>query len=100
MGTIKKSAATIKKSAAEAASSGREVAVRIGKAGKSAAVAGAKAGAAAALAAGALEAQRSWKESSPAEAKKRTRNGVAALLAGAAVLGVAGIAIAKARKKP
>ena len=89
---------TIKKSAKAAVTNGRDVAVRIGKVGKSAAVAGAKAGAAAALAAGALEAQRSWKASSPAQ-KKKTRNGVAALLAGAVVLGVAGMAIAKGRKK-
>jgi len=91
---------TIKKSAKDAVKNGRDVAVRVGKVAKSAAVAGAKAGAAAAITAGTLEAQRSWKETSPAEAKKRTRSGVAALLAGAVVLGVAGVAIAKSRKKP
>jgi len=88
---------SIKKSTTEVIASGRDVAVRAGKVAKSAAVAGAKAGAAAALAAGALEAQKTWKETSPA-AKKRTRNGVAALVAGVAVLG-AGIAIANSRRK-
>lgn len=77
--------------------SGRDTAVRVGKVAKSAAVAGGKAGVAAALTAGALEAQKSWKESSP-EAKKRARNGVAGVLAGVAVLG-AGIAIANSRRK-
>ena len=89
---------SIKKSTKEAVTRGRDAAVRVGKVAKSAAVAGAKAGAAAAIAAGTLEAQRSWKESSPA-AKKRTRNAVAAVLAGAVVLGAAGIAIASSRKK-
>jgi hypothetical protein len=89
--------ASIKKSAKTAVSTGRDAAVRVGKVAKSAAIAGAKAGAAAALAAGALEAQKSWKETSPA-AKKRTRNGVAAVVAGVAVL-AAGVAIAKSRRK-
>jgi hypothetical protein len=88
---------SIKKSAKEAVSSGRDAAVRVGKVAKSAAVAGAKAGAAAAIAAGTLEAQKSWKETSPAE-KKKTRNAVAAMVAGAAVI-AAGVAIARSRKK-
>jgi hypothetical protein len=88
---------SIKKSAKEAVSSGRETALRVGKVAKSAAVAGAKAGAAAAITAGTLEARKNWKETSPA-AKKRTRNGVAALLVGVAVLGAAGVAMAKSRR--
>jgi hypothetical protein len=92
---------TIKKSAKQMVTRSRDTAVRVGKVAKSAAVAGAKAGASAALAAGALEAERSWKESSPAEARKRTRNDIAAVLAGVAVIGaaVAGVAIARSRKK-
>ncbi len=90
---------SIKKSTKAVISRGRDTAARMGKVAKSAAVAGAKAGAAAAIAAGAVEAAKSWKETSPAAAKKQTRNGVAALLAGAAVLGVAGIAIATSRRK-
>jgi hypothetical protein len=90
---------SIKKSAKDAVTRAGDAAVRVGKVAKSAAVAGAKAGATAALAAGALEAERSWKETSPAAAKKRTRSGVAALLAGAAVLGVVGVAIASKRRK-
>jgi hypothetical protein len=89
---------SIKKSTKAVMANGRETAVRVGKVAKSAAVAGAKAGAAAALAAGALEAEKAWKDSSPA-AKKRTRNGVAALLAGAAVIGVAAVAINSSRRK-
>ena len=89
---------SIKQSTKDVMTRGRDVAVRVGKVTKSAAVAGAKAGAAAALAAGALEAQKSWKETSPA-AKKRTRNGVAAVIAGAALLGAASIAIASSRRK-
>jgi hypothetical protein len=89
----------IKKSANEVMTRSHDAAVRVGKVAKSAAVAGVKAGAAAAMAAGALEAERSWKETSPAAAKKRTRNGVAAVLAGAAVLGAVGAAIASSRKK-
>ncbi len=88
---------SMKKSTKEAVARGREVAVRVGKVAKSAAITGVKAGAAAALTAGALEAQKSWKESSPA-AKKRTRNGVAAMIAGVAVIG-ATIAIASSRRK-
>lgn len=92
---------TIKKSAKEVMTRGREAAVRVGKVAKSAAVAGAKAGASAAMAAGALEAERSWKETSPAEASKRRRDNVAAVLAGVAVIGAAaaGVAIARSRKK-
>lgn len=90
---------TIKKSAKAVMTRGRETAVRVGRVAKSAAVAGAKAGASAAMAAGALEAERSWKETSPAEARKRTRKEIAAVLAGAAALGVAGMAIARSRKK-
>jgi hypothetical protein len=89
---------TIKKSAKEVVASGRDAAVRVGKVAKSAAIAGAKAGASAAIVAGTLEAQRTWKETSPA-GKKRTRNGVAAVLAGVAVLGAVGVVIAKSRKK-
>jgi hypothetical protein len=89
----------IKKSANEVVTRSRDAAVRVGKVAKSAAVVGVKAGAAAAIAAGALEAERSWKETSPAAAKKRTRNGVAAVLAGAVVLGAVGAAIASSRKK-
>ena len=90
---------SIKKSTKDVMKRGRDAAVRVGKVAKSAAVAGAKAGAAAAMAAGALEAERSWKETSPAAAKKRTKNGVAAVIAGAAVLGVAGLVIAGSRRK-
>ncbi len=90
---------SIKKSTKEVMTRSRDAAVRVGKIAKSAAVAGAKAGATAALSAGALEAERSWKETSPAAAKKRTRNGVAAVLAGAVVLGAVGAAIASSRKK-
>ena len=90
---------SIKKSTKEVMTRSRDAAVRVGKIAKSAAVAGAKAGAAAAIAAGALEAERSWKETSPAAAKKRTRNGVAAVLAGAVVLVAVGAAIASSRKK-
>jgi primosomal protein N' len=81
----------IKKSANEVMTRSRDAAVRVGKVAKSAVVVGAKAGA--------LEAQRSWKETSPATAKKRTRKGVAAVLAGAVVLGAVGAAIASSRKK-
>jgi hypothetical protein len=88
---------SIKKSTTEVVTRGRDAAVRVGKVAKSAAVAGAKAGAAAALAAGALEAQKSWKATSPA-AKKTTRNAVAVVLAGAAVL-AAGVAIATSRRE-
>jgi hypothetical protein len=92
---------TIKKSAKNAMVRSRDAAVRVGKVAKSAAVAGVKAGASAAIVAGALEAERSWKETSPAVSKrqKRTGAGVAALLAGAAVLGIAGVAVAKSRRK-
>jgi hypothetical protein len=92
---------TIKKSAKAVVTRGRDAAVRVGKVAKSAAVAGAKAGASAAMAAGAAEAERSWKETSPAEARKRTRNDIAAVLAGVAVIGAAaaGVAIARSRKK-
>ena len=91
--------ATFKKSAKKALTRGRDAAVRVGNAVKSAAVAGARAGASAAIAAGTLEAEKSWKESSAEAKRKRTRNKVAAVLAGAAVLGAAGVAIAKSRKK-
>lgn len=87
---------SIKKTTKEVVTQGRDAAVRVGKVAKSAAVAGAKAGAAAAIAAGTLEAQKSWKETSP-EAKKRTKNGMMAMAAGVAVI-AAGVAIAKSRK--
>ena len=90
---------TIKKSAKAVMTRGRDAAVRIGIVAKSAAVVGAKAGADAAIAAGKLEAERKWKETSPAASKKRMRNGVAAVIAGAAVLGAAGVAIARSRRK-
>ena len=90
---------TIKKSAKAVMTRGRDAAVRIGKVAKSAAVVGAKAGATAAIAAGTFEAKKRWKESSPAASKKRTRNGVAAVIAGAAVLGAAGVAITRSRRK-
>ena len=90
---------TIKKSARAAITMSRDTAVRVGKVVKSATVAGAKAGASAAIAAGTLEAQKSWKESSPEAARKRTRNKVVAVMAGAAVLGAAGMAIANSRRK-
>jgi hypothetical protein len=90
---------TIKKSAKAVMTRGRDAAVRIGIVAKSAAVVGAKAGADAAIAAGKLEAERKWKETSPAASKKRTRKGVAAVIAGAAVLGAAGVAIARSRRK-
>jgi hypothetical protein len=89
--------ASIKKSTKEVVTRGRDTAVRVGKVAKSAAVAGAKAGAAAAIAAGTLEAQRSWKATSPA-AKKKTRNAVTAVLAGVAVL-AASAAIARSRRE-
>jgi hypothetical protein len=89
---------TIKKSADKAMTQGRAVAVRVGKVMKSAAVAGARAGATAAIAAGTLAAEKSWKQTSPEATRKRSRNKVAAVLAGAAVLGVAGMAIAKSRR--
>jgi len=89
---------TMKKSARAAITRSRDTAVRVGKAVKSAAVAGAKAGASAAIAAGTLEAEKSWKQSSPEAVRKRTRNKVAAVLAGAAMLG-AGVAIANSRRK-
>ena len=88
---------SIKKSTKAAVGRARDTTVRVGKVAKSAAVAGAKAGAAAAVTAGALEAQRKWKETKPT--KKLTRGGAAVLLAGAAMLGVAGMAIAKSRSK-
>ena len=88
---------SIKKTTKEVVTQGRDAAVRVGKVAKSAAVAGAKAGAAAAVAAGTLEAQKSWKASSPAE-KKKARNGMMALAAGVAVV-AAGVAIARSRGK-
>jgi hypothetical protein len=90
---------SIKKSAKKVMTRGRDAAVRAGKVAKSAAIAGAKAGAATALAAGVLEAEKRWKETSPDAAKKKVRNGVAAALVGAAVIGAAGMAIAKSRRK-
>lgn len=90
---------SIKKTTKTAIARGRDAAVRVGKVAKSAVVAGAKAGAAAAIATGALEAEKRWKETSPEAAKKRTRNGVMAAVAGAAVLGAAGVAIASSRRK-
>lgn len=91
----------IKKSARKVMARGRDAAARVGKVAKSAAVAGVKAGASAAIVAGTLEAERSWKETSPPVVKKqkRTQAGVAAMLAGAAVLGIAGVAIARSRRK-
>ena len=90
---------SIKKSAKKAMTRGRDAAVRVGKVAKSAAIAGAKAGAATALAAGVLEAERRWKETSPDPTKKKVRNGVAAAIVGAAMIGAAGMAIAKSRRK-
>ena len=90
---------TIKKTAKDAMARGADAAVRVGKVAKSAAVAGAKAGATAAMVAGSLEAERKWKETSPATAKKKTRNNVVAVLAGVAAIGLAGAAIAKSRRK-
>jgi len=90
---------TIKKSAKAVMTRGRDAAVRIGKVAKSAAIVGATAGATAAIAAGTLEAERRWKETSPAASKKLTRKGVAAVIAGAAVLGAASVAIARSRRK-
>ncbi len=90
---------SIKKSAKKAMTRGRDAAVRVGKVAKSAAIAGAKAGAATALAAGVLEAEKRWKETSPDTTKKKVRNGVAAAIIGAAVIGAAGMAIAKSRRK-
>jgi hypothetical protein len=78
---------------------GRSAVARVGKVAKLAAIAAAKEGAATALAVGVLEAERRWKETSPAVAKKRSRNGAAVLLGGAAVLGAAGLAIAGARRR-
>jgi hypothetical protein len=89
---------SIKKSTKAVMVRSRDTAVRMGKVAKSAAVAGAKAGAAAALAAGALEAQKGWKETSPA-AKKRAGKGAVALVAGVALLAAAGVAIASSRRK-
>ena len=88
---------SIKKSTKAAVARARDTGVRVGKVAKSAAVAGAKAGATAAVTAGAAEAQRKWKETKPT--KKLTRGGAAVLLAGVAVIGAAGLAIAKSRKK-
>jgi hypothetical protein len=90
---------SIKKSAKKAMVRGRDAAVRVGKVAKSAVVAGAKAGAATALAATVLEAEKKWKETSPDTAKKKVRNGVAAAIVGAAVIGAAGMAIASSRRK-
>lgn len=89
----------IKKTAKKAMTRGRDAAVRVGKVAKSAAIAGAKAGAATALAAGVLEAEKRWKETSPDAAKKKIRNGVAAAIVGAAMIGAAGVAIASSRRK-
>ncbi len=89
--------ATVKKKAQEVATQGRETASRVGKVAKSAAIAGAKAGASAALAAGALEAERKWKATKPAEKMTRGQK-AAALIAGAVALGAVGMAIAKSRK--
>ena len=89
---------SIKKSAKQVMTRGRDAAVRVGRVAKSAVVVGAKAGAATALAAGVLEAEKRWKETSPTVGKKRVRNGAMALLAGAAVVG-AGVAIANSRRK-
>lgn len=89
---------SIKKSTKVAMVRGRNTAVRMGKVAKSAAVAGVKAGAAAAVVAATLEAEKLWKETSPA-AKARTRKGIAVVLAGAAILGAAGVAIASSRRK-
>ena len=88
---------SIKKSTKAAVASARDTSVRVGKVAKSAAVAGAKAGAAAAVTAGALAAQQKWKETKPSN--KLTRGGAAVILAGAAMIGAAGLAIANARSK-
>ena len=87
---------SLKNSTKAAVSRARDTTVRVGKVAKSAAVAGAKAGATAAVTAGALEAQRKWKETKP---KKLTKGGAAVLLAGVAMIGAAGLAIAKSRSK-
>jgi len=89
---------SIKKSTKDALKRGRDAVVRVGKVAKSAAVVAVKAGAATAVATGVLEAEKRWKESSPAVAMKRKRKRIAAALAGAAVLG-AGLAVANSRKK-
>lgn len=90
---------SIKKKTKAVMMRGRDTAVRVGRVAKSAAVAGVKAGAATALAAGVLEAERRWKETSPAVEKKGTRNRAALLLGGAVVLGAATLAIAGSRRK-
>lgn len=90
---------SMKKSAKKAMTRGRKAAVRVGKVAKSAAVVGAKAGAKTAIAAGTLEAGRKWKETKPMASKLRTKKGMAALLAGAAVLSAAGVMISKSRSK-
>lgn len=89
---------SMKKSAKKVMTRGRDATARVGKVTKSAVVAGAKAGTAAAITAGALEAKKSWKATSPA-AKLRTRKGMAALVAGAVVLSAAGVVIANSRRK-
>jgi hypothetical protein len=90
---------SIKKSAKKAVIRGRDTAVRVGKVATSAAMAGVKAGAVTALAAGVLEAEKRWKETKPATSRMPSRKGAAAILAGAAVLGAAGVAIARSRRK-
>jgi hypothetical protein len=93
-----------KKSRKTGTSKRRAAVMRVGKVAKRAAAAGmkagARAGAPAAIKAGASEARKSWKTASPAD-KKRAKKRVAAVLAGAAALGagVAGMAIARARRK-
>lgn len=87
---------SMKKSTKDALKRGRDAVMRMGKVATSAAVAGVKAGAATAVSASMLEAEKRWKETSPAVAKKR-RKRMAAALAGAAVLG-AGLAVANSRK--
>jgi ribosomal protein S12 methylthiotransferase accessory factor len=89
---------SIKMSTRAAIARGRDAAVRVGKVAKSAVVAGAKAGAVTALEVGTLEAEKRWRETSPAVEKKRTRKRVMAAVAGAAVLGAAGMAIASSRR--
>jgi hypothetical protein len=89
----------IKKSAKTALARGRETAKRVGKVAGSAAVVAAKAGASAALVAGTVEAVKGWKESSPPDSPKSSRKMLAAVMAGTATLTVAGLAIARARRK-
>lgn len=90
---------TMKKSAEVAMERSRETAARVGKVAKSTAIVAAKAGVAAAVTAGTVEAARVWKETSPAAIKHRRNVKIAAAVAGAAMVGAAGVAIARSRSK-